>query len=60
MELNINKLIEVAESVVYDEQVGFAASITKPVQIINYEGVDYQLQIVLTSDFPALPQALNK
>ena len=49
MGLNINKLIEVAESVVYDDQIGFAAQISKPVQIMkDDQGKEYELTVVLT------------
>lgn len=49
MGLKINTLIEVAESVVYDEQIGFAAEISKPVQIMtDEEGNKYELKVVLT------------
>ena len=37
MGLKINKLIEVAENVIYDEQMGFAALITKHVQVVTDE-----------------------
>lgn len=45
--MNINKLIEVAECVVNDPQIGFAAAISKPVEIININGNYYELRIVL-------------
>ena len=50
MGLKINKLIEVAESVVYDDQIGFAAEISTPVQIMTDEGGNkYELRVVLTA-----------
>jgi len=49
MSLNISTLIEVGEKITSDDQIGIAASITMPVQEIDYDGVVYQLQLVLTS-----------
>lgn len=47
--MNINRLIEVAESVVYDDQVGFAAKITKTVEFITDEdGNIHELTVELT------------
>lgn len=49
MGLQINKLIEVAEEIISDEQIGLAAEITKPVQNMKDEfGTIYQLQIKIT------------
>lgn len=45
--MNINKLIEVAEEIVNAPQIGFAASIDKPVEVIDFDGVAYELRIVL-------------
>ena len=48
MGLDIKELIEVAESVIYDDQVGLAASISKPVQLVyDDEGNPYRLSITL-------------
>jgi len=50
MALNISNLIEKAESIVDDDQIGFAAEITFPVQDFEDDnGNKYQLQLVLTS-----------
>lgn len=50
MALNIGNLIEKAEAIVDDEQIGFAAEITFPVQDFEDDsGNKYQLQLVLTS-----------
>lgn len=49
MGLQINKLIEVAENIISDEQIGFASEITRPVQnMSDEEGTVYQLQIKIT------------
>lgn len=49
MGLEINKLIEVAEDVISDDQIGMAAEITKPVQNLkDEEGNIYQLQVKIT------------
>ena len=48
--LNIGKLIENGENITSDEQIGFAAEITFPVQnFVSDSGAKYQLQLVLTS-----------
>jgi hypothetical protein len=47
--LNINMLIDLAETITTDEQIGFAAEITMPVQDFIVEGTPYQLQLILTS-----------
>lgn len=50
MELDIKRLIEVAEDIAADEQIGFAAQIRKPVQIlIDEDGNRYGLDLVLTA-----------
>lgn len=50
MNLDISKLIEAGEDIVNDEQIGFAAEITIPVQDFEYDKIKYQLQLVLTSE----------
>lgn len=48
MQLDIKKLIEKAEGIVNDEQLGFAAQIKYPVQEITLEGgVVYELSVVM-------------
>ncbi|TDH18184.1 hypothetical protein EXU57_24355 [Segetibacter sp. 3557_3] len=47
--LDITKLIEVAEEVVSDPQVGFASEITRQVQEISYDQDVYVLSVVLTN-----------
>jgi len=47
--LDISKLIDVAQDIVVDEQLGFAAQIMKPVQVMKDEdGNTHELMIVLT------------
>jgi len=49
MRLDITKLIEVAEAITTDDQIGFAAKITMPVQTLTDEdGTEYELEISLT------------
>ncbi len=57
MSLDITKLIKRAEEITTDEQLGFVAEITFPIQYLEYESltkegemVKYQLQLVLTSE----------
>jgi hypothetical protein len=51
MSLDINKIIEVAESVYYDPQIGFAERITKPVQrLTDQDDKKYEIHIVLVSN----------
>lgn len=50
MSLNISKLIEVAEKITTDDQIGMAETITVPVQDFQFGGKSYQLQLVLTSN----------
>lgn len=51
MGLDISKLIEVGEKIAYDDQIGFAETITMPVQyLFDTTGGKYQLQLVLTCD----------
>ena len=47
MGLDITNLIEKAEAITTDEQIGFAAAITYPVQEIEYDGKVYQLELIL-------------
>jgi len=50
MELDINKLIEVAEFIAYDdEQLGFAKSIQRPVQDLSVNGKQYRMYITVTA-----------
>ncbi|WP_018612097.1 hypothetical protein [Segetibacter koreensis] len=47
-ELDINKLIEVAQNVIHDPQIGFAAGISQPVQqIVTKYGDVYDLTVDL-------------
>ena len=57
MGLDITKLIERAEEIIVDEQLGFVAEITFNVQEFEYKSlvkegeiVKYKLQLVLTSE----------
>jgi hypothetical protein len=54
MALNINKLIESAEQLTTDPQLGFAATIQSLIQEVTADdGTRYQLQVVITCD-PAI------
>lgn len=57
MNLNASKLIEVGEDIINDEQLGFVAQITVPIQefeceslVRDGETVKYQLQLIITSE----------
>ena len=43
--IDIKKLVEVGESVAYDEQLGMVAMISKPVQDIEVDGKVYEIRI---------------
>lgn len=47
MGVDIVNLIKVAEEITTDDQIGFAAEITYPVQELEIDGVKYELQLKL-------------
>lgn len=49
MELDITNLIEKAEAITTDDQIGFAAEINYPVQEFEFEGKKYELQLILVA-----------
>lgn len=49
-ELNVKRLIEQAENLINDDQLGFANAVSLPVQKIEIEGIEFELRVLLTRD----------
>lgn len=48
--IDVQKLIEQAENLVNDDQALFANAISLPVQMIEIQGINFELRLVLTRD----------